>query len=410
MKSRMILGLFIIFALFASGCGPAVTTTPTVPAGPTATSAPVDPWGNITIPAGQSIKLAVSTALAGGYAVYGTDMLNGVNLAIDKFGGKLKGFTLIAEGQDDNCDGAAGVTVAEKFSADPSVLGVIGPMCSGSVVPAEDIYNTHHVIMITPSSTAVVVTSKGYENVFRTVPNDELQAQVTVDYLFNVLKLTSIAIIHDQSIYGEGLATAVKTKFIAAGGTVTSFEGLTRGESDYFTVAGTSVKAKPQGVYFGGMDAEGMKLVVQLRSIKFTGVFFGPDGIKSQPTFADAAGKAAEGAFMTFGAVGGAAGYDDFLAAFKAKFNGDPVAYGPGSYDAASIIMQAADRVAYVDAAGNLVIGRKALADSIRATPFTGITGAMEFNAAGDLKVASITVFEVKSGKITPVKDYSFGK
>jgi branched-chain amino acid transport system substrate-binding protein len=152
-----------------------------------------------------------------------------------------------------------------------------------------------------------------------------------------------------------------------------------------------------------------MKLVVQFRAANFAGVFFGPDGIKSQPSFADAAGPAAENAYMTFGAVGGAAGYEDFLSAFQTKFGGDPVAYGPGSFDSATILLQAADRVATVDADGNLVIGRKALADSIRATPFTGVTGHLEFDEAGDLKVVSITVFQVQNGTITPVKEYSFG-
>ena len=337
-------------------------------------------------------------------------MLNGVDLAIEEFGGKLHGWTLVSDGQDDACEGAAGVTVAEQFSADPNILGVIGPMCSGSIVPAEDIYAANHVVMITPSGTAVVVTANGYENVFRTVPNDDLQAQVTVDFLTNELHVKSLAIIHDQSIYGEGLATAVKEKFEAAGGTVSSFEGINRGESDYSAVVSTSVAGNPEGVYFGGMDAEGMKLVVQLRSANFSGVFFGPDGIKSQPSFADAAGAASENAFMTFGAVGGAAGYEDFLASFQAKFGGDPVVYGPGSFDAATILLQAADRVATVDADGNLVIGRKALADSIRATPFTGITGHLEFDQAGDLKVVSITVFQVQQGIITAVKEYGFGE
>lgn len=418
MKTRFMIVLLVALALLAAGCGPAATTaapTSAVPATAApatdvpATEAPVDPWGNIVIPAGQSVKVGLSSALAGGYAVYGTDMLNGVDLAIEKFGGTLKGWTLTSEGQDDGCEGAAGVTVAEQFSADPSILGVIGPMCSGSVVPAEDIYAAHHVIMITPSSTAVAVTAQGFENIFRTVPNDDLQAQVTVDYLKNVLGLTSIAVIHDQSIYGEGIATAVKEKFEAAGGTVTSFEGITRGESDYFTVVTNSAAGNPQGVYFGGMDAEGMKLVVQFRSENFDGVFFGPDGIKSQPSFADAAGAAAENAYMTFGAVGGAAGYDEFLAAFQAKFGGDPVAYGPGSFDAATILLQAADRVATIDKDGNLVIGRKALADSIRATPFTGVTGSLQFNEVGDLKAASITVFQVQNGVITPLKEYNFG-
>jgi branched-chain amino acid transport system substrate-binding protein len=423
MKRYVMIVLLVVLGLLVSGCGSAATEAPAtsvpetnatsiVSETPTteSTSVPEDPWGYITIPAGQTIKVGLSSALSGGYAVYGTDMLNGVDLAIDKFGGKLHGWTLASEGQDDGCEGAAGVTVAEQFSADPNILGVIGPMCSGSIVPAEDIYATNHVIMITPSGTAVAVTAKGNEDIFRTVPNDDLQAEVTVEYLTKELGLTTLAIIDDQSIYGEGLATAVKEKFTAAGGTVTSFEGINRGESDYSAVVSTSIAGNPQAVYFGGMDAEGMKLVVQLRADNYTGVFFGPDGIKSQPSFADAAGAAAEGSYMTFGAVGGATGYDDFVAAFKAKFSGEPVAYGPGSYDAATILLQAADRVATVDADGNLVIGRKALADSIRATPFDGVTGHLEFNETGDLKVVSITVFQVQQGTITSVKEYQFGQ
>lgn len=422
MKTRFMIVLFVVFALVLASCGPAETAESAEPtaaaaAPTTAAAAPTadagaaeDPWGYIVIPPGETLKVGLSSALSAGYAVYGTDMLNGVQLAIDEFGGSLKGWELAAEGQDDLCEGAPGVTVAEQFSADPFILGVIGPMCSGSIVPAEDIYAAHYVVMITPSGTAIPVTALGYENVFRTVANDDLQAEVTVDFLTNELGITSLAVIHDQSIYGEGLATAVKDKFEAAGGTVSAFEGITRGESDYSAVVSTVLTGSPEAVYFGGMDAEGMKLVVQLRAAGFEGVFFGPDGIKSQPSFADAAGAAAEGAYMTFGAVGGAEGYEDFLAAFQAKFGSDPVAYGPGSFDAATILLQAADRVATVDADGNLVIGRKALADSIRAEPFTGVTGYLVFDEAGDLKAVSITVFQVQGGVITPVKEYNFGE
>ncbi len=61
---------------------------------------------------------------------------------------------------------------------------------------------------------------------------------------------------------------------------MTAFEGVTRGESDYSAVVTDVTAGNPQVVYFGGMDAEGMKLVVQLRQAGFEGVFFGPDGIK----------------------------------------------------------------------------------------------------------------------------------
>jgi len=334
-------------------------------------------------------------------------MLNGATVAIQTFG-DLNGWEVAVEGGDDQCEGAPGVTVAEQFSANPYLLGVVGPMCSGTVVPAMDIYGENKVLMITPSSTAVAVTAAGYQNIFRIVANDDLQAEVAVDYIFNELGLTSLAIVHDQSIYGEGIAQAVQSKFEAAGGTVTGFEGLTRGDQDFSAVISTILEGNPAAIYWGGMDAEGALLVNQLRAAGFEGVFFGPDGIKSVPSFVEAAGGAAEGAYMTFGAVGGATGYDEFETAFKAQF-GDPVAYGPGSYDAAMIMLNAAKAVSFVDDDGNLVIAKKALADMVRATPYDGITGHLEFDENGDLKVVSITVFQAQGNELVPVKVYDFG-
>ncbi|MBN1429477.1 MAG: branched-chain amino acid ABC transporter substrate-binding protein [Anaerolineae bacterium] len=424
-KVFMLLLVALLAVLSLSACGDQATTvaptesviteqtsTEEVPGTDTPTeevsAAAEDPWGNMVFAPGAEVKIGVSSALTAGYAVYGQDMLNGVELAIEDFGGTLQGWTLTSEGADDGCEGAPGVTVAEQFSADPAILGVVGPMCSGSVVPASEIYDKNHVIMITPSSTAVVVTARGYENLFRIVANDELQAEVTVGFLTEDLGLKTLGLIHDQSIYGEGLAEAVRDKFEEAGGEVIAYEGLTRGETDYSSIIATVIADKPDAVYFGGMDAEGALIINQLRAAGFEGVFFGPDGIKSKPTFIDASGGTADGSYATFGAVGGASGYDAWEARFTEKYDA-PVAYGPGSYDAASIILQAADSVAIVDADGNLVIGRKALAEAIRAMQYSGITGQLAFTETGDLQKVSITVFQVKDGDFVEVKKVDFG-
>jgi branched-chain amino acid transport system substrate-binding protein len=264
--------------------------------------------------------------------------------------------------------------------------------------------------MVSPSSTAVIVTARGMENVFRTVANDDLQAQVTVDFLTQDLGITSLGVIHDSSIYGEGVAQAVADKFAAAGGTVTAFEGITRGDTDFSAVVSVMLAGNPEAIYFGGMDAEGALIVSQLRGAGFEGVFMGPDGLKSKPTFIDASGGAAEGAYVTFGAVGGATGYEDWEARFTERFGGAPVAYGPGSYDSAMIILNAAASVAQIDGEGNLVIGRRALADAIRATPHDGITGHLEFTETGDLGAVSITVFHVENGDFVSVKVVDFGQ
>jgi branched-chain amino acid transport system substrate-binding protein len=419
MKKRLFAFIVVTAALVLSaGCSPkaavATEAAAAATAAPAATEAPKDAWGELVIPKGGEVKIGVSSALSAGYAAYGQDMLNGVNLAIEKFGGSLKGFKVVAVGGDDQCEGAPGVTVAEQFSADPAILGVVGPMCSGTVVPATDIYNKNHILMITPSGTAVAVTARGFENIFRTIPNDDKQAEVSVDYLSKVLNVKKLAVVHDSSIYGQGIAEAVQKKFTAAGGTVTGFQGVTRGDTDFSAVVSSVVAGSPEAVYWGGMDAEGALLVNQLQKGGFKGVFFGPDGIKSKPVFVDGSGGAAEGAYITFGAASGASGYDAFLADFKAKYpdvnKGEPVAYGPGSYDDAMFMLKAADAVGKVDANGNLVVGRKALVDYLRANTWLGVTGKFMFDKAGDPTVVTLTVFKVVGGEIVPQKEYKFGE
>jgi len=404
--------LFVVFAallvasMLLAACGP----KPTEVAQPTEEAKPTEEdWGLMTFAPGTAIKIGVSSALAGGYAVYGQDMLNGVDLAIDDFG-DLEGWSVISEGGDDGCEGAPGVTVAERFAAEANVLAVVGPMCSGSAVPASEIYAEHNIVWVTPSVTAVIVTAQGYKNLFRTVANDDLQAQVTVNYLTDELAVTKLGIIHDSSIYGQGIAEAVKGYFTEAGGTVTAFEGITRGDTDFSAVSAIMLEGAPEAIYFGGMDAEGALIVSQLRGAGFEGIFFGPDGLKSKPTFIDSSGGAADGAYVTFGAVGGATGYDEWVTRFTEKFGGAPVAYGPGSYDSATIILNAAASVAQIDANGNLVIDRLALADAIRATPFDGITGHLEFTDTGDLAAVSITVFHVENGDFVAMKKVDFGQ
>ncbi len=408
-KRYVFISVLTITTLLLAACGSSAAAAEEAAApAADAEAAAEDEWGYITVPAGEKVVLGLSSALSAGYAAYGQDMLNGATVAVQDFG-DLNGWEIEVEGGDDQCEGAPGVTVAEQFAANPYMVGVVGPMCSGTAIPAMDIYGEHHVIMITPSSTAIPVTAAGYENVFRIVANDDLQAEVAVDYMFNELGVTTLGIVNDQSIYGQGIAEAVQTKFEAAGGTVTGFEGITRGDQDFSAVVSTILEGEPEAIYWGGMDAEGALLVNQLRAAGFEGVYFGPDGIKSIPSFVEASGGAAEGAYMTFGAVGGATGYEEFLENFSAQF-GDPIAYGPGSYDAAMIILNAAKAVATVDSDGNLVIPKKALADMIRATPFDGITGHLEFDENGDLKVVSITVFQAQGNELVPMKVYDFGQ
>ncbi len=82
--------------------------------------------------------------------------------------------------------------------------------------------------------------------------------------------------------------------------------------------------------------------------------------------------------------------YQDFARRYQSRYGqslldeewGVIAAY---TYDAASILLQAIEQVAVVDGAGNLVIGRQALAGAVRDTSgYQGVTGVISFDGKGD--------------------------
>jgi ABC-type branched-subunit amino acid transport system substrate-binding protein len=82
--------------------------------------------------------------------------------------------------------------------------------------------------------------------------------------------------------------------------------------------------------------------------------------------------------------------YEDFARRYQSLYGQslgsiDMGFYAAYAYDATVILIRAIERVAVVDEAGNLVIGREALANGVRATPgHQGVTGIISFDERGD--------------------------
>ena len=345
-----------------------------------------DEWGEVVVKKGDAIKVAFSAALTGDLAVYGLDMQQGAQMAAEEFGGDINGFKLEIVSEDDQCSGAGGTTVANKIVANPQIVGAISFMCSSSEIPGTEILDKAHIVSISPSATAVVVVTRGLPTVFRTAFSDNVQGKTDANFVLNELKLKKAAVIHDGSPYGQGLAQVFAEAFTAGGGTVVGdMEAITVGEKDFRSTLTKIAANQPEIIFFGGFWPEAAVLVVQKNEVGLDKtIFMSADGTYSTK-FIETAKDSAQGAYASFGSSQQGSSYEDYVKAYEAKGGKkENILFSPQTYDAVHVMVEALKAAAKVDADGNLVIGRKALADAVRAVKLDGVTGAIAFDNTGD--------------------------
>src|SRR5579864_5370863 len=184
--------------------------------------------------ASAQVKMGVAGPITGPNAAFGAQLVNGTQQAVDdinKAGGIL-GQKLTLEQGDDVSDPKQGVSVANKFVGD-GVKFVIGHFNSGVTIPASEVYADSGVLFVTPSATNPKVTDRGLWDAFRTCGRDDQQGKLWADYALTNLKGKKIAIIHDKTTYGKGLADAAKGFMNEGGMKEVLYEGVNTGEKDY---------------------------------------------------------------------------------------------------------------------------------------------------------------------------------
>ena len=295
------------------------------------------------------IKLGVAGPITGANASFGAQLTNGVAQAaedINKAGGILGQKIEVAQG-DDVSDPKQGVSVANKFVGD-GVKFVIGHFNSGVTIPASEVYADNGVLFVTPSATNPKVTERGLWDAFRTCGRDDQQGKLWADLALGDLKDKKIAIVHDKTTYGQGLADAARVAMNAGGKKEVLYEGVNTGEKDYSAIVSKIKASGADYLMWGGLHTEGGLIVRQMRDQGVKTVMISGDGITDNE-FASIGGPGVEGTLMSFGPEprdNPAA--KDIVAAIKAK-GFDPAGYTLYSYAGVQIIKQAAEKANSLD-------------------------------------------------------------
>jgi branched-chain amino acid transport system substrate-binding protein len=336
----------------------------------------------------QDIPIGLAGPMTGQYAAFGAQFKNGAELAIADINaaGGVLGRQLKMEIGDDACDPKQARNVAEKL-ASMKVPVVIGHFCSSSSIPASEPYLESNVLQISPASTNPQYTERGMWNTFRMCGRDDQQGAVAGQYLATAYKGKNIAILHDRSTYGKGLADETRADLAKRGVKETMYEAYAQGDRDFTALVSRMKQANIDVVYLGGYHTEGGLILRQMRDQGMKTMLVGGDSLVTNEFWA-ITGAAGEGVRMTFGPdPRNKPAAKDAVAKFKAK-GIDPEGYTLYSYASFQVWAQAANQAKTTDP--------KKVAEVLKAGKWPTVLGEMTFDKKGDITILDYVWYEWK--------------
>jgi branched-chain amino acid transport system substrate-binding protein len=343
------------------------------------------------------VTIAVVGPMTGQYAAFGAQYRAGAEMAVEDINaaGGLVGQKVRLEIGDDACDPKQAVAVANQLPR-KGVKFVAGHFCSGSSIPASHVYAEENVIQISPGSTNPKYTDeRPSPGILRVCGRDDQQGQFAGSFLAKRYKDKNIAVVHDKSAYGKGLADDTRRFMNAAGKKDKLYESITAGERDYSSLV---AKLKSEGidvVYFGGYHTEAGLIVRQMRDQGMKTQFMSGDALVTKE-FWQITGPAGEGTLMTFSPD---PSRNPANAAIVKKFKDkgiEPEGYVLYTYAAIQVYAQAAQAAKSVDTAK--------VVEALQKGKFKTVLGEITFDAKGDPKTEGYVVYIWHNGNYDYLK------
>ena len=361
-----------------------------------------DVIGCVDIIPGDPIKVAALQALSGDLELFGLANLQSIELALDARGGELLGHPIELQSEDSLCSKEGGATAASKIVADPQIVGVIGPTCSGAAAPAMKVVSEAGLVMVSGSSSAPSLTSVGGERgsdwqpgFLRTVQNDALSGHAAATFAFQVLGVTKAATINDGDPYTRGLTDVFEQVFTELGGEAVLATVVNKGDTNMRPVLTAVARSGAELMFFPVFQPEGDFIVLQARGMEeLEGItLMSAEGLYLD-AFIERVGEAGVGLHLITPAALGGPAHEAFVSRYETKYAESPTtAYYAHTYDAANVLLNAIDAVTVQEEDGTLHIGRQALRDALYATSgYQGLTGSLTCDEFGDCGAVRLQV------------------
>lgn len=247
-------------------------------------------------PVDAALRIAVAVPMTGPLAAYGAIVEEGARRgvqAIAEAGGPPIDLVVL----DDAGDPARARTLAGRMAGE-GIVAVIGHLTAQATLEAAAVLARDGILVVNPGSTEPRLTDEPTWNILRLAGRDARQGEVAARYLLARGQDLRVAVVHDKSAFGKGVADAMRRVLDEGGAGDVFYEGLDPGEPGYRGLAARIAAAAPTHVYFGGLAPEAAILLRDLRDAGSEAVLVGSDGLAA-PAFAQLDPALAAGTLMT---------------------------------------------------------------------------------------------------------------
>jgi branched-chain amino acid transport system substrate-binding protein len=293
----------------------------------------------------EPLKLAAILSTSGPSAPLGVPESNAVKLAereINAHGG-IDGRQIHFDIVDDGAKADVAAQLATQMIASGHVAIFCGTRTDTSVAVARVTGAANVLQVYTTPTEAVWHTARGVvKNVFQVNPRDQLEAIALLSFAKSRLKVKTIAILHDENLYGSGGATIAAAEAKAFGIAVVGDESYPGNATDFTPQIVKLRDAKPDAiVLWGATTTPGLAI----RSARTLGVklpILGSSGILS-PAILNVAGGAAAGEVYSASPLAGAPSAEQrtFAELYDKEYHLPVVSFAANGWDAVQLIAAA---------------------------------------------------------------------
>jgi branched-chain amino acid transport system substrate-binding protein len=334
-----------------------------------------------------TIIVGVVAPLSGENAFYGDILKNGFDLAF------ANDSLMHLKYEDSKFSKTGSISAINKLISIDKVKVVLGEVTSGNTLAIAPIAEKNKVILFATIASADTLRSSG-DYIFRNIPGNKVQGITAANFLYNTLKIKSIAVFGQNSEYGNNITKSFKEQFVKLGGSIKFDDSYLEGDKDFRTPLLKIKQSGAQALYIPGNENEPAIILKQSKQLNLNIPIMGGDG-SSTDNLIKMAGNSAEGFYCTNVLVDKATDfYKKYRNEYFTKFRKEPGAYDAYAYEGAMIILES------IKNAGN---DANKVKDYLYSHTFKSMTGDLKFDKDGEVN-RLWGVYQIKNGKFIEVK------